>query len=166
MKNKIKPVVHERQVKKQRSGVFFAILLVGLFFGVQIDVIYAAEIKSACIVGGQGIWNATTGKCACVVAGKVPNAQGYCADPIINNAYENDGGGAGAAAYAPDAGTESIYNRPLTSGETTQPQTKKLSYTLLESFPGFFQGGKEMTDLPTMILAIYKFGIWTVGIAS
>lgn len=39
-------------------------------------------------------------------------------------------------------------------------------YILLESFPGFFEAGKAMTDLPNMILAIYKFGIWTVGIAG
>ncbi|NTV41611.1 MAG: hypothetical protein HGA61_05075 [Candidatus Moranbacteria bacterium] len=39
-------------------------------------------------------------------------------------------------------------------------------YTLLESFPGFSTGGTEMTDFPSMILAIYKFGIWTIGIAG
>ena len=40
------------------------------------------------------------------------------------------------------------------------------NYTLLESFPGFFTEGTVMTDLPKMILAIYKFGIWTIGIAG
>lgn len=39
-------------------------------------------------------------------------------------------------------------------------------YRLLESFPGFFAAGQLAPDLPTMILAIYKFGIWTVGIAG
>jgi hypothetical protein len=39
------------------------------------------------------------------------------------------------------------------------------NYQLLESFPGFFIAGAS-PDLPTMILAIYKFGIWTVGIAG
>ncbi|NTV41382.1 MAG: C40 family peptidase [Candidatus Moranbacteria bacterium] len=39
-------------------------------------------------------------------------------------------------------------------------------YTLLESVPGFFTGGTVMTDLPAMILAIYKFGIWTIGISG
>jgi len=39
-------------------------------------------------------------------------------------------------------------------------------YTLLESFPGFFEAKTEMTDLPAMILAIYKFGIWTIGISG
>ena len=41
-----------------------------------------------------------------------------------------------------------------------------MNYTLLESFPGFFTAGSTGPDLPTMILAIYKFGIWTVGIAG
>ena len=42
----------------------------------------------------------------------------------------------------------------------------KFTYTLLESFPGFFTGGTAGPELPAMILAIYKFGIWTVGIAG
>ena len=42
----------------------------------------------------------------------------------------------------------------------------KFTYTLLESFPGFFTSGTAGPELPTMILAIYKFGIWTVGIAG
>jgi len=41
----------------------------------------------------------------------------------------------------------------------------KFQYTLLEAFPGFFSAGAS-PDLPAMILAIYKFGIWTVGIAG
>jgi hypothetical protein len=43
---------------------------------------------------------------------------------------------------------------------------EQFQYHLLESFPGFFNGGDVMTDFPGMILAIYKFGIWTVGIAG
>lgn len=44
-------------------------------------------------------------------------------------------------------------------------------YKLLESFPGFFTAGDKMNtnasnDFPALILAIYKFGIWTVGIAG
>jgi hypothetical protein len=38
-------------------------------------------------------------------------------------------------------------------------------YKMLETFPGFFAAGSS-PDLPQMILAIYKFGIWTVGIAG
>ena len=55
---------------------------------------------------------------------------------------------------------------PVASVQSSQPQPKKFNYTLLESFPGFFKAGSVLTDLPTMILAIYKFGIWTVGIAG
>lgn len=54
-------------------------------------------------------------------------------------------------------------NQPST---TTVGGPKKFNYTLLESFPGFFTAGDQMTDLPALILAIYKFGIWTVGIAG
>ena len=44
--------------------------------------------------------------------------------------------------------------------------TAQFKYPLLESFPGFFKQGSTDTDLPKLILAIYKFGIWTVGIAG
>lgn len=39
-------------------------------------------------------------------------------------------------------------------------------YHLLEAFPGFYSAGASVNDLPAFILAIYKFGIWTVGIAG
>ena len=42
----------------------------------------------------------------------------------------------------------------------------ELKYRLLESFPGFYTKGDVMTDLPGLILSLYKFGIWTVGIAG
>ncbi|EKE15634.1 MAG: hypothetical protein ACD_11C00116G0021 [uncultured bacterium] len=38
-------------------------------------------------------------------------------------------------------------------------------YKLLESIPGFFNSG-DVVDLPQLLSAIYKFGIWTVGIAA
>ena len=41
----------------------------------------------------------------------------------------------------------------------------QMQYQLLEQFPGFFNAGSVPT-LPEMVLAIYKFGIWTVGIAG
>ncbi len=51
--------------------------------------------------------------------------------------------------------------------EVSAASTPRLfQYTLLESVPGFFTGGTVMTDLPSMILAIYKFGIWTIGISG
>ena len=50
---------------------------------------------------------------------------------------------------------------PVASAATAQFQ-----YPLLETVPGFFKQGSTDTDLPKLILAIYKFGIWTVGIAG
>ena len=49
---------------------------------------------------------------------------------------------------------------------TATPASGSFQYTLLESLPGFFQAGKVMTDFPALILAIYKFGIWTIGICA
>lgn len=49
----------------------------------------------------------------------------------------------------------------------TAHAASQLQYQLLESFPGFFNAKDVVTGgLPEMILAIYKFGIWTVGIAG
>jgi hypothetical protein len=148
------------------------LIVVAVFLFAFSDVTMAAEVESACIASGQGVWNSSTGKCACVVAGKVPNGYGYCADPILNNAYENDGSGSGAAATMPGAGEASqgqnLFNKNGSTVSTPQPlpSTKQFEYKLLEAFPGFFDKGQVMTDFPGMILAIYKFGIWTVGIAG
>ena len=49
------------------------------------------------------------------------------------------------------------------AGATAQPTN--FQYQMLETFPGFLAAGSS-PDLPTMILVIYKFGIWTVGIAG
>jgi hypothetical protein len=45
---------------------------------------------------------------------------------------------------------------------SSQAQAAKYNYTLMESIPGF----SDTADFPTYILNIYKFGIWTVGIAA
>ena len=62
--------------------------------------------------------------------------------------------------------TGQIYSNNQTTTPTTPQTSKQFNYTLLESFPGFFNRGDTLTDLPALILAIYKFGIWTVGIAG
>lgn len=57
----------------------------------------------------------------------------------------------------------------LICGRTTTTDaaaTSELKYKLLETIPGFYAQGSVMTDLPGLILAIYKFGTWTVGIAG
>lgn len=72
----------------------------------------------------------------------------------------------GVSDGAPAAGMWICDGNAPASATAPVAQTKQLKYTLLESFPGFFQGGTEMTDLPKLILAIFKFGIWIVGIAG
>lgn len=39
-------------------------------------------------------------------------------------------------------------------------------YKLLESFPGFFSKNQSAPTLEALVLALYKFGIWTIGIAG
>jgi hypothetical protein len=39
-------------------------------------------------------------------------------------------------------------------------------YQLLEQFPGFYAANSTIDELPAFMLSIYKFGIWTVGIAG
>ena len=69
-------------------------------------------------------------------------------------------------ADAAKASTAEMSGANSVATNVSSPQPKKFNYILLESFPGFFTAGTPMTDLPGMILAIYKFGIWTVGIAG
>jgi len=63
-----------------------------------------------------------------------------------------------------------LHSYPTKPKEETAPApaptTRQFKYILLESFPGFFTANTEMTDFPKLVLAIYKFGIWTVGIAG
>ena len=55
---------------------------------------------------------------------------------------------------------------PATNISSNTSSDGSFKYILLESLPGFFQAGNEMTDFPGLILAIYKFGIWTIGISG
>jgi hypothetical protein len=59
-----------------------------------------------------------------------------------------------------------VAKTATTTPASTTPASTRFNYTLLESFPGFFTRDTQMTDFPAMIIAIYKFGIWTVGIAG
>ncbi|MDD5397174.1 MAG: hypothetical protein PHW24_03895 [Candidatus Moranbacteria bacterium] len=63
-------------------------------------------------------------------------------------------------------GFKSVPAKVVTDASATTPTPKQFDYPLLESFPGFFKAKDNLTDLPSLILAIYKFGIWTVGIAG
>lgn len=42
----------------------------------------------------------------------------------------------------------------------------RFDYKLLEGLPGFFSAGDSAPSLPALIIALYNFGIWTVGIAA
>ncbi len=47
----------------------------------------------------------------------------------------------------------------------SHPAHAEFKYPLLEQFPGFFNAGSTPT-FPDLLSAVYKFGIWTVGIAA
>jgi len=139
---------------KKVIGIFF----LSLFFILVANNSFAADCRSDEIKDAAG-------NCVCDVAnGKTRLADGYCG--IASLAQEN-AISVGVNEYDQTAGTaaqgQTLFGR---TSQSTQPQTKQFKYTLLESFPGFFQAKSELTDLPTMILAIYKFGIWTIGIAG
>ncbi len=69
-------------------------------------------------------------------------------------------------ALDPSTG-QMVYAQPGTlPGAIATAGSDNFNYKLLESFPGFFSAGTTMTNLPEFILAIYKFGIWTIGIAG
>jgi hypothetical protein len=56
-----------------------------------------------------------------------------------------------------------------TSSSTTTSSTStsgRFNYKLLEGLPGFFSAGDSAPSLPALIIALYNFGIWTVGIAA
>lgn len=58
--------------------------------------------------------------------------------------------------------TKSKIAPPATSSQTTSSQKQTFIYTPMEEIPGF---GKPTSDIE-FILAVYKFGLWTIGIAA
>ncbi len=64
-----------------------------------------------------------------------------------------------------NASQEEIANTLIKSdfGKKISPKSSGYTYTLLEKIPGF-EG--VSTNLPEYINAIYKFGLWTIGIAA
>ncbi|HOW60519.1 MAG TPA: hypothetical protein P5548_01690 [Candidatus Moranbacteria bacterium] len=51
-------------------------------------------------------------------------------------------------------------------GLSNTTQAAIMEYKLLQGIPGFYDAGAKVESFPDLILAIYKFGIWTVGIAG
>lgn len=66
-------------------------------------------------------------------------------------------------AGSTDTRLHSYETQPV-ANQATQSE-KRFDYRMLEGLPGFFAPGSS-TDLPGLILGIYNFGIWTVGIAA
>jgi len=58
-----------------------------------------------------------------------------------------------------------VFTNKIAQAETSSTSAG-FAYQMLESLPGFFAKDSISTGLPQLILAIYKFGIWTVGIAG
>jgi hypothetical protein len=55
-----------------------------------------------------------------------------------------------------------IFSFFIISLHVTSVHAAKYNYTLMESIPGF----SDSADFPTYVLNVYKFGIWSVGIAA
>jgi hypothetical protein len=154
----------------KNKGVFFLVILfVGFFLGYALSLkTQAATLEEQCIKSG-GTYGIITNRCTSCPAGMVTGcgAGSVCQTQADYDLCVNDGN---PAASLPGAGTGgSIYGRPLTSSGNTPaptPTLKQFDYPLLESFPGFFSAKQTLSDLPALILAIYKFGIWTIGIAG
>ncbi|KKQ60235.1 MAG: Type IV secretion system protein VirB6 [Parcubacteria group bacterium GW2011_GWC1_38_22] len=93
--------------------VLFLVFGFSMFFSSP-NAARALENKSACETPGNGgTWNASTGTCSCTDLNgekRASDVAGRCAfitvtnGGLTGNAYENDGGSAGAAAYLPGAG--------------------------------------------------------------
>jgi len=86
-----------------------------------------------------------------------------CLDTNLTNFSEIvDGKCAKASGEHVDGFSCCVANTSV--GNVVNP--KEFQYTLLEGLPGFFNAGGVMTDFPALVLAIYKFGIWTIGISG
>jgi hypothetical protein len=149
------------KIKNKSSKVIFssAILLGGLFFGGLAQAAVSVDVNNQCAnSGGTFVPNALTVPCQNCPSDKVTGCSGgyVCQTKADYDLCVSSNDNPIVSATIGGAGN--------TQNAVVQPT--KLKYTLLESFPGFFQANTEMTDFPKMILSIYKFGIWTVGIAG
>ncbi len=156
----------------KKKNIFLPFFLTALFFGgfflFNFKNVLAANIDPAgeakCFESGGTSF--TLGVCyGCGDKGKVT---GCGQGSVCQTQEERDlcvaSQSPAADAHPEIAGTASQGENLF--GREVIPPPKEFKYTLLESFPGFFEAGSVMTDLPTMILAVYKFGIWTIGIAG
>ncbi|MDD5397176.1 MAG: hypothetical protein PHW24_03905 [Candidatus Moranbacteria bacterium] len=118
---------------------------------------YMASLGLGDLVNGTVV---TVDNC-CLLAEKKYGYIGNC-NKMLN--AKSTGAVNGGPGGTPDPNTQAVY--PSLNNNAITPTPKQFEYPLLESFPGFFKAKDNLTDLPSLILAIYKFGIWTVGIAG
>ena len=138
MKNIFKKIIEKKRKKTIIREIFF---LVMLFFSFP-NLTFAAE-------------------CAGNPVGATCLKQDKCTNGLVDSSLYSDCAGDEICCKptASSTGSASVNS-------TATPASGSFQYTLLESLPGFFQAGKVMTDFPALILAIYKFGIWTIGICA
>lgn len=149
-------------MKKIKVKIFYiSVLFVLAFFNAQQNKTHAATPEELCKQsGGSGL--SMLGNCNDCPSGKF-SSNGVC--------VLNDNGLTGTPSdYDPNAGTASqgqnLFGRGSETTTNTAGKPLTFSYRLLETFPGFFGRGQVLTDLPALIVALYKFGVWTVGLAA
>ena len=152
--------------KKILASAYCSLFLMCVFLIFSSSIAHASatvDTNSQCAnSGGTFVPNALTVPCQNCPSGKVTGAGGgYICQTPADFAASTSSTSPAADVYSATAGTASQGQTLFSSSTPTQ-----FTYTLLESLPGFYSANTPMTDLPGLILAIYKFGIWTVGIAG
>ncbi len=139
MKNILKKIIK----KKHKGKLFHELFFLMIFLVSFPNLTFAAE-------------------CAGNPVGAICLKQDKCTNGIVDSSLYSDCAGDEICCKptASSAGSATV-------NQTTSTATSgSFQYTLLESLPGFFQAGTVMTDFPALILAIYKFGIWIIGICA
>lgn len=84
----------------------------------------------------------------------------YILAPIIVSCAEMD---SIDNSYCPNLPVSNASTQPTSA--PTNTTTSYGPYKLLEGIPGFFDAG-ETVSFPDYIMAIYKFGLWTIGLCA
>jgi hypothetical protein len=153
------------KIKNKFERFFWYILFVVMFFCVPI----AKKASAATDCGSQK-------NCECYTVNSIGVNSKYseaCSSSEEACLSACDKQGNGVVKYRFDMNP--IYPKDIkiqqanTSAQANTPTPTKqqvFDYKLLESFPGFYNKNSVMSDLPGLVLSLYKFGIWTVGIAG
>lgn len=147
--------------KELLSIIFVLFFLVGTFL-FETSKALAVENQQACSRSG-GTWDSSRSKCACPTGKSVLSTTGDCGDQALVAENNLTTGTPNDPNWSQE--TTGIYGRTSETTTTTE-NPRQFKYQLLEQFPGFFNKDQVLIDFPQLILSIYKFGIWTVGIAG